>query len=214
MTNKKNKTQIEGFERRSFKNEIRVDNDDSRKVVGYASVFNSLSENLGGYREVIQRDAFNDVLKDDVRALLNHDPSLVLARSTNGEGTLSLSLDDTGLRYSFDVPEGLSYGDDLLVNLKNGNITQSSFGFVVEDDSWGQDENGNTIRTIKKVARLLDVSPVTYPAYPDSTVSQSRFLEYRTKLEKIENEKQQKDLIKRNLYERKLKLIKIKNKNN
>jgi HK97 family phage prohead protease len=210
MTNKKNKTTIEGLERRSFKNEIRVENDDSRKVVGYASVFNSLSENLGGYREKIDSNAFNSVLENnpDTRALFNHDANQILARTLSG--TLSLSVDDKGLRYSFEVPEGLSYGDDLLVNLKNGNITQSSFGFVVEDDSWGQDEDGNTIRTINKISRLLDISPVTYPAYPDSSVSQVRFLEYRTELEKKENEKQDKDLIKRNLYKRELELLKIK----
>ena len=210
MTNKKNKTTIEGLERRSFKNEIRVENDDSRKVVGYASVFNSLSENLGGYREKIDSNAFNSVLENnpDTRALFNHDANQILARTVSG--TLSLSVADKGLRYSFEVPEGLSYGDDLLVNLKNGNITQSSFGFVVEDDSWGQDEDGNTIRTINKISRLLDISPVTYPAYPDASVSQVRFLEYRTELEKKENEKQEKDLIKRNLYKRELELLKIK----
>ena len=87
--------------------------------------------------------------------------------------------------------------------------------FIVEDDSWGQDEDGNTIRTINKISRLLDVSPVTFPAYTSassqiSEVAQRSFLNYRTEIEKKENEKQEKDLVKRNLLEKKLELLKIK----
>lgn len=215
MANKKNNTNPEGFERRSFKNEIRLENNESREVIGYASVFDSLSENLGGFRERIDSRAFDSVLENnpDTRALFNHDPSLILARTS--AGSLSLSVDEKGLQYRFEVPEGLSYGDDLLVNLKNGNVTQSSFGFIVEDDSWGQDEDGNTIRTINKISRLLDVSPVTFPAYTSassqiSDVAQRSFLNYRTEIEKKENEKQEKDLVKRNLLEKKLELLKLK----
>ena len=188
MANKKNTTNPEGFERRSFKNEIRLDNNESREVIGYASVFDSLSESLGGFRERIDSRAFDSVLENnpDTSALFNHDPSLILARTS--AGSLSLSVDEKGLQYRFEVPEGLSYGDDLLVNLKNGNVTQSSFGFIVEDDSWGQEEDGNTIRTINKISRLLDVSPVTFPAYTSassqiSDVAQRSFLNYRTEID-------------------------------
>ena len=209
MATKKNNTNPEGIERRTFNNEIRLENAESREVVGYASVFNSLSENLGGFRERIDEGAFNDVLTDDVRALFNHDSSLILARSQNGKGTLSLAVDERGLEYRFTAPP-TTYGDDLLVSLERGDVSQSSFGFIVEQDDWAQDEEGNTIRTIKKVGRLLDVSPVSFPAYPDSTVAKRNFMEFRTELEKIENEKQNKDLIKRNLLEKKLELLKIK----
>jgi len=201
----------EGIERRNFNtSEIRVDNEDTREVVGYASVFNSLSENLGGFREVISRNAFDDVLENgtDTRALFNHDPNLILGRTT--AGTLNLSVDENGLQYRFTAPN-TTYANDLLESLKRGDVSQSSFGFIVEDDSWDQDENGSTIRTIKKVSKLLDVSPVSFPAYPESSAkTQKRFLDFRTEVEKTENKKQDKDQIQRELLNRKLTIIKLK----
>ena len=217
MANKNKK--IENIERRTFTNEIRVDNAESREVVGYASVFNSLSENLGGFRERIDERAFDSVLENnpDTRALFNHDPNLILARTTSG--TLSLSVNEKGLEYRFEAPD-TTYGNDLLVSLSRGDVSQSSFGFIVEEDSWDQDSEGNTIRTINKIGRLLDVSPVSFPAYPSATsqisdVAKRSFLEYRTELEnkekeKEEIEKQDKDLFKRNLLEKNLELLKLK----
>tara|TARA_R100000654_G_scaffold21267_2_gene42887 strand:+ start:2348 stop:3934 length:1587 start_codon:yes stop_codon:yes gene_type:complete len=212
---KRNKIHVEGLERRNFLNsEIRIANTESREVVGYASVFvdsdgrAALSENLGGFREKIDPEAFNSVLENDVRALFNHDPNYILGRTTSG--TLKLSVDKRGLKYSFTAPD-TSYGRDLMVSLERGDISQSSFGFIVEEDSWDEDSEGATIRTIKKVGRLLDVSPVTYPAYPDAEVGKRSFLNYRTQKEKQENKKQEKDLIKRNLLYKKLKFIKLKN---
>ena len=210
-----NKNNPEGIEIRSFKaSELRIENKESREVVGYGSVFNSLSENLGGFRERIDERAFDDVLENDVRALFNHNPDYILGRST--AGTLSLSVDEKGLRYSVNIPQ-TSYGNDLMVSLDRGDITQNSFGFIVEEDDWTQDEEGNTIRTIKKVSRLLDVSLVTYPAYPSAKIEKNfevahrGFLNYRTELEKKENKKQENDLIQRNLLEHKLELLKLKN---
>ena len=210
-----NKNNPEGIEIRSFKaSELRIENKESREVVGYGSVFNSLSENLGGFRELISENAFDSVLENDVRALFNHNPDYILGRST--AGTLSLSVDEKGLRYSVNIPQ-TSYGNDLMVSLDRGDITQNSFGFIVEEDDWTQDEEGNTIRTIKKVSRLLDVSLVTYPAYPSAKIEKNfevahrGFLNYRTELEKKENKKQENDLIQRNLLEHKLELLKLKN---
>ena len=99
-----------------------------------------------------------------------------------------------------------------MVSLKRGDITQNSFGFIVEDDTWDEDEEGNTIRTINKVGRLLDVSLVVYPAYPDAEIGKRNFLNYRAKKEQKENKKEQQYEIKRNLLEHKIKLLKIKNK--
>lgn len=211
----KNKNNIEGLERRNFLNsEIRVENSESREVVGYASVFTdtdgnpALSENLGGFRERISKNAFDSVLDNDVRALFNHDPNLILGRTT--AGTLSLSVDERGLKYSFTAPDTTT-GRDLMVSLERGDVSQSSFGFIVEEDSWDEDEDGMTIRTIKKVGRLLDVSPVTYPAYPDAEVGKRSFLTYRTEKEKQENQKQEQYQIKRELLDKKIKLLKLKN---
>lgn len=206
----RNLTKEEGFERRTFNTtEMRLDKENERRVVGYASVFNSLSENLGGFRELISERAFDGVMEDSVVALINHDMNFPLARTDNG--TLTLSVDSKGLRYSFDVPEGLSYGNDLLINLRSGNIFQSSFGFIVEEDSWER-KDGEHIRTIEKVSRLIDVSPVTIPAYPEATAQVSTVAKRNLNLqkEKHENQKEEQDLHKRNLIELKLKIIKNK----
>lgn len=159
-------TKTSNKEIRVFKSqELRADVE-SRTIRGYAAVFNSDSENLGGFIERIDPRAFDDVLEDDVRALINHDDNMILARTSSG--TLSLSIDERGLSYEFEVPN-TTYGNDLLVSVQRGDISQSSFGFAVAEDEW---ERGDVRRrTIKKVARLYDVSPVTYPAYPDTSVA-------------------------------------------
>jgi hypothetical protein len=137
-------------------------------IVGYAAVFDALSENLGGFREMIAPGAFDAVLDDDVRAVINHEPSLILGRTK--AGTLTISQDTIGLRYSVEAP-GTSYANDFLLSARRGDITQSSFRFQVDQDDWAEDEDGRIIRTIRSFKRLLDVSPVTYPAYPDATVA-------------------------------------------
>lgn len=179
--------------------ELRMDGDDENakpKVRGYAAVFGKESENLGNdqyqFREIIEPGAFSDVLGDDVRALLNHDPNFILARSKGGAGTLRIGQDDTGLWYEFDAPDTQA-GRDLMESLKRGDIDQSSFSFTVKDNGqkWEETREGDgpTIikRTIQKIARLFDVSPVTYPAYPDATValrSLSEFCEAKPEPEK------------------------------
>jgi uncharacterized protein len=156
-------------ESRSFKGEVRAVKGEEKTVVrGYAAVYDSLSENLGGFREMIAPGAFDSVLEDDVRALLNHDSNKILGR--NKAGTLRLGVDEKGLWYEYDSPD-TSYARDLLVSLERGDVDQSSFQFTVEDDEWKEDEEQRYVRTIKKVRRLYDVSPVTYPAYPDATVA-------------------------------------------
>lgn len=158
------------------------------RVRGYAAKFNSESENLGSseyqFREVIEPGAFSDVLGDDVRALFNHDPNLVLARSKNGEGTLAIGQDDVGLFYEFEAPDTQA-GRDLMENIRLGNVDQSSFGFTVGKDGqkWEEKREGDgpTIirRTITKISRLFDVSPVTYPAYPDASVALRSLQEFQ-----------------------------------
>lgn len=153
--------------------------DAKKKVRGYAAVFGKRSDNLGGesYQvfEVIEPGAFDDVLKDDVRALFNHDANLILARSKGGAGTLSLGVDEQGLWYEFEAPDTQA-GRDLLVSLARGDVDQSSFAFTINRDGqkWVEVTEGDktiATRTIKKVTRLYDVSPVTYPAYPDASAA-------------------------------------------
>lgn len=138
---------------------------------GYAAKFNVLSENLGGFRETILPGAFDDVLNDDVRALFNHDPNIVLGRTV--AGTLRVFQDDAGLGYEVEMPD-TPQARSLVTSIERGDVSQSSFAFRIarpDGDEWVEDEKTGAItRTIKKFARLYDVSPVTYPAYPDATV--------------------------------------------
>jgi HK97 family phage prohead protease len=103
-----------------------------------------------------------------VRALFNHDANFVLGRSTSG--TLRLIEDDKGLRYDVDVPD-TTWARDLMVSVKRGDVSQSSFAFEVTEEEWDYGKRGEMpMRTIKSV-RLYDVSPVTYPAYSATSVS-------------------------------------------
>lgn len=143
--------------------ELRVESqNDERKIVGYSAVFNSLSENLGGFREKIQEGAFKRSLENgaDVRALMNHDPNYVLGR--NKSGTLILSEDARGLKVEISPPN-TQWANDLLESMKRGDISEMSFAFATIDDRW-EEEHGETIRTLKEVD-ISDVSVVTYPAY-------------------------------------------------
>lgn len=192
-------------ERRFFKSELRAVDKESRTVEGYAAVFNSDSEIFwGSWVERIAPGAFDDVLKDDAVALFNHDPNLILAR--NGVN-MTLEQDGKGLKYRFDAPNTTA-GNDLLENLRNGNVYQSSFAFTVKEEKWvNPDANQKyAIRTVTKLERLYDVSPVTYPAYPDTTVGQRSFEGSQADPKKVEEEQR---AIKRRLMEHEI--FKIKN---
>lgn len=138
-----------------------------RQLSGYASVFNKLSVNLGGFREMVMPGAFSETIKgDDIRSLFNHDASMVLGR--NKSGTLRLAEDETGLKIENDLPD-TQVGRDVRELVIRGDVSQMSFSFETISDEWFM-ENGEDRRKLKKV-RLFDVSPVTFPAYPDTQVS-------------------------------------------
>lgn len=143
----------------------------SRNVTGYALVFNSESKDLGGFTEVIDKDALQGVIeRSDILALLNHNEDKgVLARSTKGTGSLELTVDDLGLLYRFEAPK-TALGDELIEGLRRGDIRASSFTFDVAEDSWEKKPDGTYLRTIKKIKNLYDISPVYRPAY-DATSS-------------------------------------------
>lgn len=153
---------------RNITAEVTVD-EESRKVEGYALLFNVPSDGLD-IEEIIEPRALDGVIeKSNVFALLNHDERRgILARSKKGAGTLSLTVDGKGLRYRFDAPR-TALGDELLEYLKRGEVTESSFAFTVAEDVW--EKKGETWkRTIKKIDELYDVSPVYDAAYSKTTV--------------------------------------------
>lgn len=184
------------IERRAINAEFRVEDaegDGVPKIIGYAAKFDTLSEEMWGFREQIAKGAFTDALKDsDVRALFNHDPNIVLGR--NKAGTLELVEDDIGLRYEITPPDTQT-ARDLAESIRRGDINQSSFAFAMRNggvEEWQELPDGKAIRTIKKVARLYDISPVTYPAYPDTESgvrsAEQVFKEYLATKEKREQE--------------------------
>jgi HK97 family phage prohead protease len=154
------------FERRSVETAFDITSSGTGfRFTGYAAKFQTRSHDLGGFKETIQAGAFGRAINEgqDVRALINHDAGLILGRTTSG--TLKLSEDSTGLHYEVDAPD-TSYARDLAESMKRGDVTQSSFGFRVREDDWQREGRGR-LRTLIDVD-LLDVSPVTYPAYEDT----------------------------------------------
>ncbi|MFD6970144.1 HK97 family phage prohead protease [Streptomyces sp. NPDC059949] len=158
------------IERRAVDTEFEVRSEGGKfNFYGYALKWDARSQNLGGFRERVAQGATADSIgRDDIRALFNHDPNLILGR--NRSGTLRLSEDSDGLHYEVDMPD-TTYARDLATAMERGDVSHSSFGFKTagpEGDSWAEDDDGFPLRTLQKIA-LFDVSPVTYPAYADST---------------------------------------------
>lgn len=145
--------------KRTYKIDL-TSNKESRSISGHAAIYNSYSNQLGWFKEIIMPGAFANVLEDDVRALLNHDANHLLARTASG--TLKIFEDDKGLGFEFNMPESRS---DIIEMIERGDLSQNSFAFTVKRDAWHEDDEGNTTRTILEVDRLFDISLVTYPAY-------------------------------------------------
>lgn len=146
-------------------------------ISGYAAVFDQETVIGGkdwGFREKISKGAFTEALKiSDVRALFNHEEDHVLGRVK--AGTLRLAEDDRGLRVEIDPPDTQD-ARDLIVKMQRGDIDQMSFAFTMEGGVQTWDESGDMpLRIIEKVGELLDVSVVTYPAYPETEAAARSF---------------------------------------
>jgi uncharacterized protein len=187
---------MNGVEIRTFAAEIRADGGGKTQIKGTASVFGVMSDDLGGFREIIDPWSFGDLIHtNDVFALINHDANLVLGR--NKSGTLTLEENEKGLDFIVD-PSGTTYANDLLINMRLKNIDKCSFAFRVLDDSW-ETVNGQDVRHIHKFAELLDVSVVTYPAFyqtnaqvngKDITSPEKVYAEFRSMQNKPEQPEQ------------------------
>ena len=158
------------LEYREFTLEIRAD-ENEKKLKGYAAVFDKLSENLGGFREKIAKGAFAKTIeKADVRLLINHE-GLPLARTKSH--TLALAEDDEGLRFEADLDLTDPDVQRIIPKLRRKDLNQMSFGFYTVSDKWEHPSEKSTkesIRTLLEVD-LYDISLVTYPAYPQTSVS-------------------------------------------
>lgn len=178
---------------------------ESRIITGRAIVFESWSKNLGGFYEIIHRGAITQELidKSDIIMNINHDDEKMVARSRQGKGTLSVSLKDDGVYFSFEAPT-TSRGDELLYNIRNGNIFECSFAFTIPDDlhseRWYVDSDNVYRREVNVIDGLYDMSLVIHGAYGDTNCQTrcadnevlnpgDKITEYRKKIDKYYDDK-------------------------
>lgn len=192
--------------------QIKAVDDEKQIVEGYALRFNKLSNDLGGFVEEISPEALKEADLSDVRCLIDHDSSKVLGRTTSE--TLELNVDDEGLYFRCQLPN-TTYAKDLYENIRLGNISNCSFGFILDDedgDSFEKREDGLFKRTLRKIRSLFDVSIVTYPAYNDTDVAPAlRSIEAIKESEQAEVRKaQEKEQRKLELAKLELELLRLK----
>lgn len=159
----------------------------SRTITGYAVLFDTPSAPLwqdedGEAREVIAKGAITRDLLDgcDIKMTMFHNRQLLLARSKNGEGTLSYEVDDTGVKFSFDAPNTAD-GDKALELVKRGDIGGCSFAFTTryyDTDCVSREVNGTlTTYRVKAVTGVYDFTLTDNPAYPDTSVEARELVE-------------------------------------
>lgn len=195
------------MEKRIYNVQLRADQQ-SRMVEGYAVVFDSFSKDLGGFKEIISADAFDETDMSDTKALFNHNYDFPLASIDSN--SLVLDVDEKGIRYTFEMPN-TTYGNDLLELMSRGIIYQSSFAFTVDSGNtrFYKDDDGKTIRSINKIEKLYDVSIVTEPAYEDTSVAIKRYNQYIQ-----EQEEQQKPVKKADWIDSYLTILNLGNNDN
>lgn len=154
----------------------REDGGVDRYVSGYAVVFEQYSKPLyDEWVEIISRNAFAETDMSDVVMVVDHarDVQSVLARSRNGAGTLSITVDDHGVAFRFLVPD-TSVGRDIVALIERGDISECSFAFWVREDRWSYDmtfeDRTYDVRRIERVAKLADLSIVVNGQYPQTSV--------------------------------------------
>jgi HK97 family phage prohead protease len=172
--------------------ELREDKEGNRTLSGYAVKWEKKSHVLGffrKFREQFKKGAFADsIKKDDQRFLWSHDTSKVLGRSKNN--TLRLMEDGIGLRFDLDLP-GTTLGDDTYKSIKRGDVDGVSFGFRMESHEIEEPDDDLMLRTVTK-AKLLEVSAVAFPAYPDSEVSARGYDPMKQYVEEVREHEEEK----------------------
>lgn len=159
----------------TIKPEVRAaenEGDSAGTAIGHAAVFDTPSQPLydwweGMFVEEVRKGAFLKTIGEaDIRFLINHDPNLILAR--NKAGTLRLTEDEIGLAMEGDIAP-TTYGRDLAVSMRLGNVSQMSIMFSVVKDDWAGTRDGMPLRVISEV-KLYDVSAVTFPAFEETDI--------------------------------------------
>ncbi|MEK3855944.1 HK97 family phage prohead protease [Cytobacillus sp. FSL H8-0458] len=175
--------------------EVREAEDGKRTISGYAVKWEMKSHAMGYFRrfkEQFKKGSFTETLtQDDQRALWSHDTSKVLGRTKNG--SLRLFEDEVGLRFELDLPN-TSLGNDTFESIKRGDVDGVSFGFNMQKEEWDESDPDNVIRSVTK-AKLLEISPVAFPAYPDSQVSARSHDPYKEYIEEKNQMELRKKLI-------------------
>jgi HK97 family phage prohead protease len=172
MSKQRNKPILPQYEVRVIRNtqriEVRKNADGSSTAKGYFATYGTMSHNLG-FREVIAQGAFDASLRENpVSCFRDHSAEMLLGRTESG--TLKVSSDSVGLRFSVRLPKGVSYADDLVILLERGDAFENSFAFSVDGpdgDEWKEQPDGTYLRTLKKVilyeGSILTGNPAAYP---------------------------------------------------
>jgi len=175
--------------------ELREGENGLRTISGYAVKWEMKSHTMGYWRrfkEQFKKGAFAEsITQDDQRALWSHDTSQVLGRTKNG--TLRLFEDEVGLRFELDLPN-TTLGNDAYETIKRGDVDGVSFGFMMVKEEWDESDPDNIVRSISK-AKLFEISPVAFPAYPDSQVSARNHDPYKQFVEERDKQILRKKLI-------------------
>lgn len=151
--------------------EVRAD-EGGNIIDGRPIVFNQPTDIAGWFEETIEAGALDDTDLSDVRFCKNHDTSNVYARSKKGKGTMTLTPDDEGLLMSAEVDkENNPLAATLYSEISRGDIDGMSFMFTVAEDRWEELDSDYPKRFITKIGTVLEVSAVTFPAYPQTTIS-------------------------------------------
>lgn len=182
--------------------ELRSENE-GRHISGKAISFDTQSNDIG-FIEILHRGCISQELIDssNIVFLYNHDYNQVIARANKGKGTLNIDLRDDGVYFDLEVPN-TTMGNDLLENIRLGNITQCSFGFrYANEEGAYKDEKieGVWYRNVYKIGELFDLSAVTYPAYDDTYVNarmqeRSKMEDKLKETEEIQNEVSSKEKV-------------------
>jgi len=176
---------------------------DSRRIEGCAIVFESFSKDLGGFTEIIHRDAISEdmLANSDVTLNVDHDDSRMLARFYKGQGTLELMLREDGLYFAFDAPE-TALGDEVLYNVRHGNLFECSFkGTAPKDEIRRYRNDDGYIQEINKISNIFDCSIVVRAAYGATSViardmesAQEQFEEIKREVDAAEAEEARKEI--------------------